>query len=36
MNKIDGKQFLSKMNFLFKSYDKKLVLLQRMGSFFPC
>jgi hypothetical protein len=30
------KQFLLKTDFPFKSYDKKLVFLQRMGSFFPC
>jgi hypothetical protein len=30
-----GKQFLLKTDFPFKSYDKKLVFLQRMGSFFP-
>jgi hypothetical protein len=31
-----GKQIYPKMDFPFKSYDKKLVFLQRMGSFFPC
>jgi hypothetical protein len=31
-----GKQFLPKMDFSLKGYDKKLVFLQRMGSFFPC
>jgi hypothetical protein len=36
MNKVYGKQILPKMDFPFKSYDKKLVFLQRMGSFFPC
>jgi hypothetical protein len=30
-----GKQFLPKTDFPFKSYDKKLVFLQRMDSFFP-
>jgi hypothetical protein len=30
------KQFLPKTDFPFKSYDKKLVFLQRMGNFFPC
>jgi hypothetical protein len=30
------KQILPKTNFPFKSYDKKLVFLQRRGSFFPC
>jgi hypothetical protein len=30
------KQFLLKMDFPFQSYDKKLVFLQRMGSFFFC
>jgi hypothetical protein len=30
-----GKQFLPKKDFPFKSYDKKLVFLQRMGNFFP-
>jgi hypothetical protein len=30
-----GKQILSKTDFPFKRYDKKLVFLQRMGSFFP-
>jgi hypothetical protein len=30
-----GKQLLSKTNFPEKNYDKKLVFLQRMGSFFP-
>jgi hypothetical protein len=24
------------MDFPFKSYDKKLVFLRRMGNFFPC
>jgi hypothetical protein len=36
MNKVHGKQFLPKMYFPFKSYDKKLVFLQRMDSFFSC
>jgi hypothetical protein len=36
MNKVHGKTILPKTDFLFKSYDKKLVFLQRMGSFFPC
>jgi hypothetical protein len=31
-----GKQILPKTDFPFKIYDKKLVFLQRMGSFFPC
>jgi hypothetical protein len=35
MNKVHGKQFLPKTDFPFKRYDKKLVFLQRMGSFFP-
>jgi hypothetical protein len=35
MNKVHEKQFLPKMDFPFKSYDKKLVFLRRMGSFFP-
>jgi hypothetical protein len=30
-----GKQFLPKTDFPFKSYDKKLVFLRRMGGFFP-
>jgi hypothetical protein len=29
-----GKQILPKTDFPFKSYDKKLVFLRRMGSFF--
>jgi hypothetical protein len=29
-----GKQFLPKTDLPFKRYDKKLVFLQRMGSFF--
>jgi hypothetical protein len=36
MNKVHGNFFLPKTNFPFKSYDKKPVFLQRMGSFFPC
>jgi hypothetical protein len=36
MNKIHEKQFLPKIGFPFKSYDKKLVFLQRIGNFFPC
>jgi hypothetical protein len=31
-----GEQFLPKMDFPFKSYDKKLIFLERMGSFFLC
>jgi hypothetical protein len=31
-----GKQILPKIDFPFKSYDKKLVFLRRMGSFSPC
>jgi hypothetical protein len=30
-----GKQCLLKMDFPFKSYDKKFIYLQRMDSFFP-
>jgi hypothetical protein len=30
------KQFLPKMDFPFKNYDKKLVFLRRMGKFFLC
>jgi hypothetical protein len=30
-----GKQFLPKMDFPFKSYDKKLAFLQSMDNFFP-
>jgi hypothetical protein len=36
MNKVHGNFFLSKTDFPFKSYDKKLVFLRRMGSFFSC
>jgi hypothetical protein len=36
MNKVYGKTNLSKMDFPFKSFDKKLVFLQRMSNFFPC
>jgi hypothetical protein len=28
--------FLPKTDFPFKSYDKKLDFLQRMGNFYPC
>jgi hypothetical protein len=35
MNKVHEKKFLPKKDFTFKSYDKKLVFLRRMGSFFP-
>jgi hypothetical protein len=34
MNKYMEKQFLFKTDFPFKSYDKKLFFLQRIGSFF--
>jgi photosystem II stability/assembly factor-like uncharacterized protein len=34
MNKYMRKQFLTKIDFPFKSYDNKLVFLRRMGSFF--
>jgi hypothetical protein len=30
-----GEQILSKTDFPFRSYDKKLVFLRRMGNFFP-
>jgi hypothetical protein len=36
MNKYMGKQILPKTDFPFKSYDKKLVFLCIMGSFFCC
>jgi hypothetical protein len=35
MNKVHVKTILSKSDFPFKSYDKKLVFLQRMGNIFP-
>jgi hypothetical protein len=36
MNKVHGKQILPKTDIPFKSYDKKLVFLRRMGICFPC